>query len=42
MLVERFGLPWQHVAPHHLTHFYSVFMADETVPLGTWQATHLK
>jgi hypothetical protein len=39
MLVERFGFPWQHVAPRHLTHFYSVFTADETVPLGTWQAT---
>ena len=39
MLVERFGLPWQHVAPDSLTHFYSAFTVDETVPLGTWQAT---
>ena len=39
MLVERFGFPWQHVAPDSLTHFYSAFTVDETVPLGTWQAT---
>ena len=39
LLVERFGLPWQHVAQRRLRHFYSVFTADETVPLGTWQAT---
>ena len=39
MLVERFGVPWQHVAPDSLTHFYSAFTVDETVPLGTWQAT---
>src|SRR5262245_55154228 len=39
MLVERFGLPWQHATQRSLTHFYSVFTADETVPMGTWQAT---
>ena len=33
MLVERFGLPWQHVAQRSLRHFYRVFTADETVPL---------
>jgi membrane peptidoglycan carboxypeptidase len=39
LLVERFGLPWQHSAQPGLRHFYRVFTADETVPLGTWQAT---
>ena len=39
MLVERFGFPWQHVTQHSLARFYKVFTADETVPLGTWQAT---
>jgi membrane carboxypeptidase/penicillin-binding protein PbpC len=39
MLVERFGFPWQQHTPGHLPHFYSVFTADETIPLGTWQAT---
>jgi membrane peptidoglycan carboxypeptidase len=38
-LVERFSLPWQHVAQHSLARFYKVFTANETVPLGTWQAT---
>jgi penicillin-binding protein 1A len=39
LLVERFGLPWQHGAQRRLRHFSRVFTADETVPLGTWQAT---
>jgi membrane peptidoglycan carboxypeptidase len=39
LLVERFGLPWQHGAQRSLRHFYRVFTADETVSLGTWQAT---
>jgi membrane peptidoglycan carboxypeptidase len=39
LLVERFGLPWQHGDQPGLRHFYRVFTADETVPLGTWQAT---
>ena len=38
-LIERFSLPWQHVTQHRLARFYNVFTADETVPLGTWQAT---
>jgi hypothetical protein len=42
LLVERFGLPWQHGAQRRLHHFYRVFTADETVPLGTWQATPFK
>ena len=32
MLVERFGVPWQHVAPDSLTHLCSAFTVDETVP----------
>jgi len=39
LLVARFSLPWWHVASRSLSSFYSVFTADETVPLGTWQAT---
>jgi penicillin-binding protein 1B len=38
-LVQHFAFPWQHITRYSLTDFYRAFIADESVPLGTWLAT---
>jgi membrane peptidoglycan carboxypeptidase len=38
-LVHRFAFPWYHVTDRSIRHFVHTFTADESVALGTWQAT---
>lgn len=38
-LVYRFAFPWYHVTDRSIRHFVHTFTADESVALGTWQAT---
>ena len=38
-LVQRFAFPWYHVTDRSIRHFVHTFTADESVALGTWQAT---